>query len=623
MGRRLKGSTFSLLQFFIFTAVATILSSGLLTRDAAADPSVVAQDEVIPAVNRVAFAVDRGVLATTHTDGLRLWTTSGTLLRTFRAPGIRWIGAAAFADDRLVLAAVGWEATATAYIPVLVVWDTFSGAVRSVARLPEAEPPAGAVEEGDVDIAFVDGQIRVARLDRVLFVNPQTHEVREVARRTPPAPVGLRRMFDHPQYVFERSGGSARAQVVAPAGAYVLTQGGQEAAQLWSTETARVVADMPGSPSHVRPVALTRDGRRALVLGLGWRVLFWKTDSGTTTMLDPAAISPHRVFSDEIGPEFLPSIGELSPAGDLAFITDVASAAIVIADTDTGQVVGRLPGRGVSGLFVAPNGRFLAARGPAGIEVWDIGRRSLIGRIGTRETPAFLGSSVDGRRLLSVSRSASRAVLWDIDGFRQFAQFSVPSVDRPGARTEFSATDDLRYLMRYALFDARYDRPTDIDPVTMWDTQAGIVAPADRPAAMQRAVATNRGSWFLIFNCVGRDDGFLYPNGGHHPVDMLFNQRGRCIRLPDGRTDIFLRQESGGDERVVFESGQDRRPVARLPFAQHRSFNFSRDGAYLVVREWLDWRFWIIDLSTGVEIGPAQDGPATEGDIAITSFGAI
>jgi YVTN family beta-propeller protein len=143
---------------------------------------------------------------------------------------------------------------------------------------------------------------------------------------------------------------------------------GEDTVSSVDSATGREVGSPITVPAEPESIAITPNGRRAVVLGDG---------EGTVTVIDTATRTPMKTFDLES------SVGTvaISPDGQSAYVTSPSDEEITVMDPETAKLIGSVPvGSPVGSVAFSPDGTFaLVGTGTEDLAVVDTASEEVVG----------------------------------------------------------------------------------------------------------------------------------------------------------------------------------------------------------------------------------------------------
>jgi WD40 repeat protein len=183
----------------------------------------------------------------------------------------------------------------------------------------------------------------------------------------------------------------------SPDGRFIISGGAghYEPLRIWNASSGAQVASLSGVKYGPQSLACSPDGTRLVSVSLDGLTL-WSLATGT----------PLRCLTQDVN------------LTDCAYSTDgsrVVSASgrqgLKLWDSETGEAVATLTEEGVSACACSPDGRWIVAGSPAGLQIWDVGSRTRLARVDRYGTSGKCAVSPDGRRIAFVDGNYTIRVL--------------------------------------------------------------------------------------------------------------------------------------------------------------------------------------------------------------------
>jgi RNA polymerase sigma factor (sigma-70 family) len=347
--------------------------------------------------------------------------------------------------------------------------------------------------------------------------------------------------------------------VLSPDGGAVLI-GDLGKVRSWDVGTGRENSPLTGQAQLVSGIAFADDGRTVATASQDplTRVVDWPSGKLRRTI--------------DIGPLWFPGL-RFSPGGRRLLAAPWLGGALRVWDVETGRELPAADGHcsGITGLFVASNGRIISGDGTGQVRVWDTGRGETVREIAHQSvTPhsgrAKLAASADGKVLATARGNGPTILLWDGNTGRQLRAIDTGQEKVGGIALSpdgrLLANQDEKPPFAPRLWDTTTGRPVhrctggiSLQGFTMalaFSPDGQRIADADN--GLVRIWATRTGQLERELDC--------RPGGGN---DLAFS--------PDGRTLLC------GRALWEIETGQ---PRLALPLGFHKSFKqFSPDGRWI------------------------------------------
>ncbi|MFD6279891.1 protein kinase [Streptomyces sp. NPDC060209] len=236
---------------------------------------------------------------------------------------------------------------------------------------------------------------------------------RELSRRA----IRTRLRTAWPARTMAVSEGAVYGLALTPDGRHALVGGSDGNVGLWDVRTGTRGRSFEGHQHAVRSVCLSADARRALSAGQDGTVRLWDVPSGQCLRV---------LHMYEYLPS--PSVPVRWDAGGRQVVVGGGDGALRVWDLDTGGLARTLTGHegAVHALWVGADGRFAASAGSdSTLRLWDLAEGRCVHVLeGHQSSVTMVCADADGASLLSCDTGYNRTIrLWDTTTGRQMREF--------------------------------------------------------------------------------------------------------------------------------------------------------------------------------------------------------